>query len=99
MGRQTTGVGLPRATGAALSRPGEPVVFISGNGSFLMSCMDLQNIGRLKLSNFHRDWRVDTYNLVALLARRNSGRVVGIRVGPTDFLALAGSTGAVDFSA
>ena len=97
MGHQTMGVGLPWAIGAALARPGEPAVSISGDGSFLMTCMELETAVRLKLPTVHLVWRDGSYNLVELLALREYGRGFGTRFGPTDFVALAGSFGAAGF--
>ena len=97
MGHQTMGVGMPWAVGAALARPGEPVVSISGDGSFLMTCMELETAVRLKLPTVHLVWRDGSYNLVGLLALREYGREVGTHFGPTDFVALAGSFGAAGF--
>jgi acetolactate synthase I/II/III large subunit len=97
MGHQTMGVGLPWAIGAALARPGEPAVSISGDGSFLMTCMELETAVRLKLPTVHLVWRDGSYNLVGLLALRDYGREVGTHFGPTDFVALAGSFGAAGF--
>ena len=53
MGHQTMGVGLPWAIGALLARPGESAVSISGDGSFLMTCMELESAVRLKLPTVH----------------------------------------------
>ncbi len=97
MGHQTMGVGLPWAIGAALARPGEPAVSISGDGSFLMTCMELETAVRLKLPTVHLVWRDGSYNLVGLLALREYGREVGTHFGPTDFVALAQSFGAAGF--
>jgi acetolactate synthase-1/2/3 large subunit len=97
MGHQTMGVGLPWAIGVALARPGESVVSISGDGSFLMTCMELETAVRLKLPTVHLVWRDGSYNLVGLLALRDYGREVGTHFGPTDFVTLAQSFGAAAF--
>jgi acetolactate synthase-1/2/3 large subunit len=97
MGHQTMGVGLPWAIGAALARPGESAVSISGDGSFLMTCMELETAVRLNLPTVHLVWRDGSYNLVGLLALREYGREVGTRFGPTDFVALARSFGAAGY--
>lgn len=97
MGHQTMGVGLPWAIGAALARPGKPAVSISGDGSFLMTCMELETAVRLKLPTVHLVWRDGSYNLVGLLALREYGREVGTHFGPTDFVALAQSFGATGY--
>jgi len=97
MGHQTMGVGLPWAIGAALARPGESVVSISGDGSFLMTCMELETAVRLKLPTVHLVWRDGSFNLVGLLALRDYGREVGTHFGPTDFVMLAQAFGAEGF--
>jgi acetolactate synthase-1/2/3 large subunit len=97
MGHQTMGVGLPWAIGAALARPGKPAVSISGDGSFLMTCMELETAVRLKLPTVHLVWCDGSFNLVGLLALREYGREVGTHFGPTDFVALAQSLGATGF--
>jgi acetolactate synthase-1/2/3 large subunit len=97
MGHQTMGVGLPWAIGAALARPGESVVSISGDGSFLMTCMELETAVRLKLPTVHLVWRDGSYNLVGLLALNEYGREFGTHFGPTDFVTLAQSLGATGF--
>ncbi|WP_161255168.1 biosynthetic-type acetolactate synthase large subunit [Heliomicrobium undosum] len=40
-GLGTMGYGLPAAIGAQMGQPNEPVVLISGDGSFLMNCQEL----------------------------------------------------------
>lgn len=97
MGHQTMGVGLPWAIGAALARPGQPVVSISGDGSFPMTCMELETAVRLKLPTVHLVWRDGSYNLVGLLALKEYGREFGTHFGPTDFVTLAQSFGAAGF--
>ena len=97
MGHQTMGVGLPWAIGAALARPGKPAISISGDGSFLMTCMELETAVRLKLPTVHLVWCDGSFNLVGLLALREYGREVGTHFGPTDFVTLAQSIGAGGF--
>ena len=48
-GLGTMGFSLPSAIGAALARPGEPCLSISGDGSFLMNVQELATIRRLGL--------------------------------------------------
>ena len=48
-GLGTMGFSLPSAIGAALARPGEPCLAISGDGSFLMNVQELATIRRLAL--------------------------------------------------
>src|SRR5262249_19809879 len=97
MGHQTMGVGLPWAIGAALARPGVPVVSISGDGSFLMTCMELETAVRLKLPTVHLVWRDGSYNLVGLVDPRGCGGEVGPHLGPTAFVAPPQALGAWGF--
>lgn len=48
-GLGTMGFGFPAAIGAALARPGEQVICISGDGSFQMNMQELATAVRLKL--------------------------------------------------
>ncbi|HEX3000141.1 MAG TPA: thiamine pyrophosphate-dependent enzyme, partial [Armatimonadota bacterium] len=48
-GLGTMGFGLPAAMGAAFARPGETVVSISGDGSFLMNLQELATIAEHNL--------------------------------------------------
>lgn len=48
-GLGTMGFSLPSAIGAALARPGDPCLAISGDGSFLMNVQELATIRRLSL--------------------------------------------------
>ncbi len=48
-GLGTMGFSLPSAIGAALARPNEPCLAISGDGSFLMNVQELATIKRLAL--------------------------------------------------
>ncbi|MEW6039799.1 MAG: acetolactate synthase AlsS [Pseudomonadota bacterium] len=94
MGHQTMGVALPWAIGAALARPGKKVVSVSGDGSFLMTCMELETAVRLKLPIVHIVWKDGGYNLIHSLQMRDYGRSFGAEFGPTDFVKLAEAFGA-----
>ena len=48
-GLGTMGFGLPAAIGAAMARPEDPVVLVSGDGSFMMNVQELATIKRRKL--------------------------------------------------
>jgi len=95
MGHQTMGVALPWAIGAALARPGRKVVSVSGDGSFMMTCMELETAVRLKLPIVHCIWRDDGYNLIHCLQERDFGRSFGCSFGPIDYVGLARSMGAM----
>ncbi|WP_367026954.1 acetolactate synthase AlsS [Methylococcus sp. ANG] len=97
MGHQTMGVALPWAIGAALARPGKKVVSVSGDGSFLMTCMELETAVRLKLPIVHVVWKDGGYNLIHSLQMRDYGRSFGAEFGPTDFVKLAEAFGATGY--
>ena len=48
-GLGTMGFGLPAAIGAQIARPGDCVVCVSGDGSFMMNVQELTTIKRKKL--------------------------------------------------
>ncbi|WP_095210114.1 thiamine pyrophosphate-dependent enzyme [Endozoicomonas ascidiicola] len=48
-GLGTMGYGLPAAIGAVLSRPEDPVILVSGDGSFMMNVQELNTIRRKQL--------------------------------------------------
>jgi acetolactate synthase-1/2/3 large subunit len=97
MGHQTMGVALPWAIAAALARPGRKALSISGDGSFLMTCMELETAVRLKLPTIHVVWVDGAYNLIESLQNRDYGRTFGARFGPVDFVKLAESFGATAY--
>ncbi|MBM4132676.1 MAG: acetolactate synthase AlsS [Nitrospira sp.] len=97
MGHQTMGVALPWAIGTALARPGQKVVSVSGDGSFLMTCMELETAVRLKLPIVHVIWKDGGYNLIQTLQRRDYGRIFGATFGDPDFVKLGEAFGATSF--
>lgn len=97
MGHQTMGVALPWAIGAALARPGQKVVSVSGDGSFLMTCMELETAVRLKLPIVHVVWKDGGYNLIQTLQRRDYGRIFGATFGDPDFVKLGEAFGVASF--
>ena len=48
-GSGSMGVGLPAAVGAAKARPQDPVILITGDGSFMMNIQELGSVKRAKL--------------------------------------------------
>lgn len=97
MGHQTMGVALPWAIGAALARPGRRAVSVSGDGSFLMTCMELETAVRLRLPTLHLVWKDGSYNLIKCLQGRDYGRAFGAEFGDTDFARLGEALGASAF--
>ncbi len=97
MGHQTMGVALPWAIGAALARPGRKAVSVSGDGSFLMTGMELETAVRLRLPIVHIVWKDGSYNLIKSLQARDYGRWFGAEFGNPDFVALGEAFGAAAF--
>jgi acetolactate synthase-1/2/3 large subunit len=97
MGHQTMGVALPWAIGASLARPGEKVISVSGDGSFLMTCMELETAVRLRLPVVHVVWRDGSYDLIQLLQMRDYGRTFGATFTDPDFVKLGEAFGAAAF--
>jgi acetolactate synthase I/II/III large subunit len=94
MGFQTMGVGLPWAMAARMVESRRRIVSCSGDGSFLMSVMELETAVRRKLPFVHLVWRDETYNLVEIQQMASYGRVTGARFGNPDIVKLAQSFGA-----
>lgn len=91
------GTGLPRAIGAAFARPGEKVVCMTGDGSFLMSGMEMQTAARLKLPIVQVIWQDGTYDLVKIGAQQKLGRWNDFAFKPMDIEAFAAAFGATGF--
>lgn len=96
MGFQTMGVGLPWAMAARMVESKRKIVSCSGDGSFLMTMMELETAVRRKLPLVHLVWRDGTYNLVEIqqIAEYGRGRVSGTRFGNPDIVKLSESFGA-----
>jgi acetolactate synthase-1/2/3 large subunit len=97
-GQQTMGVALPWAIGAALVRPGDKVLSISGDGGFMQSSMELETAVRLKANIVHVIWVDNAYNMVAMQEESKYQRKSGVEFGPIDFKAYAEACGAVGFA-
>ncbi|MCY9515527.1 acetolactate synthase AlsS [Paenibacillus apiarius] len=93
-GMQTLGVALPWAIAAALVRPGEKVVSVSGDGGFLFSAMELETAVRLQLPIVHLVWNDGTYDMVAFQQQMKYGRTAGVHFGQPDMVQFAESYGA-----
>ncbi|MFO1413934.1 MAG: acetolactate synthase AlsS [Burkholderiales bacterium] len=91
------GTGLPKAIGTCFARPGEKVVCITGDGSFLMGGMEMQTAARLKLPIVQFIWQDGTYNLVEIASRKAFGRWDGFAFRHMDIPAFATAFGARGF--
>jgi acetolactate synthase-1/2/3 large subunit len=97
-GQQTMGVALPWAIAASLVRPGEKVISVSGDGSFMQSSMELETAVRLKSNIVHVIWVDNMYNMVEIQEVKKYSRRSGVEFGPIDFKAYAESFGAAGFA-
>jgi len=70
------------------------IISCSGDGSFLMTMMELETAVRRKLPFVHLVWRDGTYNLVEIQQLALHGRVSGTKFGNPDIVKLAQSFGA-----
>ena len=97
-GQQTMGVALPWAIAASLVRPGQKVISVSGDGSFMQSSMELETAVRLKSNIVHVIWVDNMYNMVEIQEVKKYKRRSGVEFGPIDFKAYAESFGAKGFA-
>lgn len=93
-GMQTLGVALPWAISAALVRPNETVLSVSGDGGFLFSAQELEVAVRLKLPIVHMIWNDGRYNMVEFQEEMKYGRSAGVQLGDVDFVKYAEAFGA-----
>jgi acetolactate synthase-1/2/3 large subunit len=93
-GQQTLGVALPWAIAAALVRPSEKILSISGDGGFLYSAMELETAVRLNANLVHLVWIDGHYDMVGAQERLKYGRTSGVDFGPIDYIKYAEAFGA-----
>jgi acetolactate synthase-1/2/3 large subunit len=94
-GQQTLGVALPWAIAVTLTRPGEKVVSMSGDGGFQFSAMELETAVREKCSFVHFVWRDGSYDMVKIQQKLKYGRSFGVEFGTVDVVKFAEAFGAV----
>jgi acetolactate synthase-1/2/3 large subunit len=97
-GQQTMGVALPWAIAASLVRPGEKIISVSGDGSFMQSSMELETAVRLKSNIVHIIWVDNMYNMVEIQEVQKYKRRSGVEFGAIDFKAYAEAFGAAGFA-
>jgi acetolactate synthase-1/2/3 large subunit/N2-(2-carboxyethyl)arginine synthase len=94
-GCSSFGYGLPAAMGAALARPGEPVLLIAGDGGFHASSADLETAVRLRLPIVTVVVNNSRNGLIELYQQLGHGRshLPAVAFGEVDFVALAQANG------
>jgi acetolactate synthase I/II/III large subunit len=93
-GQQTLGVALPWSIAAAIVRPSEKILSISGDGGFLFSAMELETAVRLNANLVHMVWIDGSYDMVATQEKLKYGRPSGTDFGPIDYIKYAEAFGA-----
>ena len=86
-GLATMGYALPAAIGAALARPGERVVCLTGDGGLGMVLAELETLARLALPVTVVVFDDAALSLIALKQRAEQGGPSAVRSTPVDFAA------------
>lgn len=92
-GLATMGFALPAAIGAALARPGEPVVCMVGDGGLGMALAELETVARLRLPITVVVFDDAALSLIEIKQRDGQGGAAAVRYSPVDFAAVAKAVG------
>ena len=88
------GVGIPWAIAAKLTFPDKKVVASVGDGSFLMTSMELETAKRLGTSFVTVVWTDSKYDLIRIRQEKAFGRSTGVEFRNPDLVKYAESLGA-----
>jgi acetolactate synthase I/II/III large subunit len=92
-GLATMGFALPAAIGAALARPGTPVVCMVGDGGLGMTLAELETVARLRLPITVVVFDDAALSLIEIKQRDGQGGAGAVRYAPVDFAAVAVAMG------
>jgi len=92
-GLATMGFALPAAIGAALARPGGPVLAFTGDGGLSMVLAELETVARLGLPVTVVVFNDAALSLIEIKQRPHHGGPGAVRYRPTDFAAMARASG------
>ncbi len=92
-GLATMGFAVPAAIGAALARPGAPVVCMVGDGGLGMTLAELETIARLQLPITVVVFDDATLSLIEIKQQPGQGGSMAVRYRPIDFAAVAAAMG------
>jgi acetolactate synthase I/II/III large subunit len=92
-GLATMGFALPAAIGAALARPGAPVVCMVGDGGLGMTLAELETVARLRLPITVVVFDDAALSLIEIKQRDGQGGAGAVRYAPVDFAAVAVAMG------
>jgi acetolactate synthase I/II/III large subunit len=93
-GHGPMGYAIPAAVGMACARPGAQVVAFTADGSFAMSCGELETVARLSLPVLFIQMTNGSLGWIKMLQHRYTGsRYFGVDLGPIDSVAVAKACG------
>ena len=93
-GHGPMGYAIPGAIGAAMAFPGRPVVTLTADGSFAMSCGELETAVRLQLPIVHVQFTNGSMGWIKMLQHLYMGkRYFGVDSGSIDAVAVARGMG------
>ena len=88
------GYAVPGAVGAALARPGSPVLAVAGDGGFLMTANELETAVRMGAGIKVLVLQNRLYGTIAMHQARAGNTISGCDIGDVDIAGLARSLGA-----
>lgn len=92
-GLATMGFALPAAIGAALARPGSPVLAFTGDGGLSMALAELETLARLQLPVTVVVFNDSALSLIEIKQRPTHGGPEVVRFRPVDFAAVGRGLG------
>jgi acetolactate synthase-1/2/3 large subunit len=92
-GLATMGFALPAGIGAALARPGTPVVCMAGDGGLGMTLAELETVARLQLPITVVVFDDAALSLIEIKQQPGQGGSDAVRFGPIDFAGVAAAMG------
>ena len=92
-GLATMGFALPAAIGAALARPGLPVVCMVGDGGLAMTLAELETLARLQLPVTVVVFDDAALSLIEVKQRSGQGGPEAVRFAPVDYAQVASAMG------
>ncbi len=92
-GLATMGFAVPAAIGAALARPGTPVVALTGDGGLSMVLAELETMARLDLPITVVVFNDSALSLIEIKQQADHGGANAVRYRPVDFSAVGAAQG------
>ena len=93
-GHGPMGYAIPAAVGAAMAAPGRPVIALTADGSFAMSCGELETIARLGLPVTVVQFTNHSLGWIKMLQHLyHAGHYFGVDPGPIDAVGVARACG------